>query len=184
MDVLPLLDRAYSETIDVAAKITPEDLDRPTPCTDWDVRALVNHFLYSATRLSEATVGRPGPTPGDDLVGADAPEAVATRLQAALELWRRPGAMEAICSLTIGEFPGSFAAGISLVDTYTHRWDLARAIGGDAELDPELAQAALAVVQGFVTDELRPRIGFNPPVDPGPGASPGDQLVAFLGRQP
>jgi len=31
VDVLPLLERAYSEAIDVAAKLRPEDLDRPTP---------------------------------------------------------------------------------------------------------------------------------------------------------
>jgi uncharacterized protein (TIGR03086 family) len=184
MDVLPLLERAYSEAIDVAAKITPEDLDRPTPCTEWDVRALVNHLLFSATRLSAATAGLPGPTPGEDLVGDDAPEAVATRLQTALELWRRPGAMEAICSLQVGDIPGSVAASISLTDTYTHRWDLARALGGDSDLDPEVAQAALSFAQGFVTDELRAKVGFSPAVDPGPGASSGDQLVAFLGRQP
>jgi len=27
-------------------------------------------------------------------------------------------------------------------------------------------------------------VGFKPAIDPGPDASPGDRLVAFLGRQP
>jgi uncharacterized protein (TIGR03086 family) len=182
VDVLSLLDRAYAETIDVAAKLTPEDLDRPTPCTEWTVRDLINHFLWSATRLSEATVGRPGPAAGEDLVGDDAPRAVAARLRAAQELWHRPGALEATCSLQIGELPGTVAATISLVDTYTHRWDLARAVGGDPELDPELAEACLKFTQGFVTDAVRARVGFNPPVEPPVGASAGQRLVAFLGR--
>jgi uncharacterized protein (TIGR03086 family) len=184
VDVLPLLDRAYAETIDMAAKLTPEDLDRPTPCTEWTVRDLINHFLFTATRLSSATIGEPGADPGEDLVGDDAAQSVAARLQAAQELWHRPGAMEASCSLQVGEMPGAMAATISLVDTYVHRWDLARAIGGDAELDPELAAACLNFTQGFVTDELRAQVGFNPAVEPPAGATPGEQLVAFLGRQP
>jgi uncharacterized protein (TIGR03086 family) len=184
VDVLPLLDRAYAETIAVAAKLTPDDLDRPTPCTEWTVRDLVNHFLLSATRLSEATVGEPGPAAGADLVGDDAPAAVASGLEAARALWHRPGALDAICSLTVGDLPGSVAATISLVDTYTHRWDLARAVGGDTELDPELAEACLSFTQGFVTDELRGQVGFDPAVEPPAGASPGQRLVAFLGRRP
>jgi len=184
VDVLPLLDRAYDETIAVAAKLTPDDLDRPTPCTEWTVRDLVNHFLFSATRLSEATVGKPGPAPGEDLVGDDVPAAVASRLEAARALWHRPGALDAFCSLAVGEVPGSVAAGISLADTYTHRWDLARAIGGDTELDPQLAEACLEFTQGFITDERRAQVGFNPAVEPPAGATPGQRLVAFLGRQP
>jgi uncharacterized protein (TIGR03086 family) len=184
VDVLPLLDRAYSEAIDVAAKTTPDDLERPTPCSEWDVQALVNHFLWSATRLSTAAAGRPGPEPGEDLVAGNPAQSVATRLQTALELWRQPGAMENICSLPIGDLPGVIAANISLLDLYTHRWDLARAVGGDDRLDDELAEAALAFGRGIITEELRARVGFAPPVPVPAGASPGDQLVAFLGRQP
>ena len=181
--MLSLLDRAYAETIDVAAKLTPEDLDRPTPCTEWTVRDLLNHFLWTATRLSEATVGKSGPAAGEDLVGNDAPLAVASRLRAAQELWHRPGALDVMCSLPIGELPGSMAATISLVDTYTHRWDLARAVGGDTELDPELAEACLTFTQAFVTDALRAQVGFHPPVEPPAGATAGQRLVSFLGRR-
>jgi uncharacterized protein (TIGR03086 family) len=184
VDVLPLLERAYSEAIDVAAKTTPEDLGRPTPCSEWDVQALVNHFLWSATRLSSAVAGQPGPEPGVDLVEGDPARSVAIRLEAALDRWRQPGAMEAMCSLPIGEVPGLVAANISLLDLYTHRWDLARAVGGDSRLDDDLAEAALAFGRGMITDEVRARVGFGPPVPVPAGASPGDQLVAFLGRQP
>jgi uncharacterized protein (TIGR03086 family) len=184
MDVLPLLDRAYAEMIEVAAKVMPDDLDRRTPCSEWDVRALLNHALWSSARLSQATVGQSGPTPGEDLVGDNPAASVATRLPAALELWHRPGALESTVSLPIGDLPGIFAASISLVDVYTHRWDLARAVGGDAELDPELAETCLTFARGFISDELRAKVGFGPPIEPAPGASPGDQLVAFLGRQP
>jgi uncharacterized protein (TIGR03086 family) len=184
VDVLPLLDRAYSEAIDVAAKTTSDDLGRPTPCAEWDVQALVNHFLWSATRLSTTAAGKPGPEPGDDLVGGNPAQSVATRLETALALWHQPGAMEAICSLPIGDVPGLIAANISLLDLYTHRWDLARAVGGDSELNDELAEAALAFGRNLITDEIRAKVGFAAPVAVPSGASPGDQLVAFLGRQP
>jgi uncharacterized protein (TIGR03086 family) len=184
MDVLPLLDRAFSEAIEVAAKTSPDDLGRPTPCSEWDVQALVNHFLGSATRLSTTAAGKPGLEPGADLVEGNPAQSVAARLEAALELWRQPGIMEATCSLPIGEVPGLVAANISLVDIYTHRWDLARAVGGDTELNDEVAEAALAFSQAFIGDEVRGKVGFAPPIELGPNASPGDRLVAFLGRQP
>jgi uncharacterized protein (TIGR03086 family) len=184
MDVLPLLERACGETIEVAAKITPDDLSRPTPCPEWDVRGLLDHFLWATTFLSQAAVGQAGPEPGQDMVGAHAPTAVATTLETALDRWRSPGAMEAICHLPIGDFPGSVTVGINLVDLYTHRWDLGRALGGDTKLDDELAEAALTMARMMINDEIRATVGFAQPVPVPAAASPGDQLVAFLGRQP
>lgn len=184
MDVLPLLDRAYRETIEVAAKVQLSDLERPTPCTEWDVRALVNHFLWASERLSGATAGLPGPERGADMIGGDVGKSVETVLERALDRWRSPGALEASCELEIGTVPGQLAATISLVDLYTHRWDLARAVGGDTELDPELAEAALAASRGIVNEDIRSQVGFAPPVPVGPDASPTDRLVAFLGRRP
>jgi uncharacterized protein (TIGR03086 family) len=109
---------------------------------------------------------------------------VARRLEVALDYWQRPGALDATCHLPLGEIPGLFAAHFNLLDIYTHRWDLARAIGQDITMNQELAEAALTFARGVVTDELRAQVGIAAPIDVGPGTSPGDQLVAFMGRHP
>jgi uncharacterized protein (TIGR03086 family) len=193
VDILAMLEQAYSEMIDVAAKVTPDDMERATPCSNWDVRALANHFLWTSAVLSEATTGKPGPdasvlAPGmganSGLVGDDVAGAVPRRLEESLALWHQPGSLEATCDLPIGQIPGLFAAHFNLLDIYVHRWDLARAIGHDPTMNHELAEAALTFAQGVVTDDLRAQVDIAAPVVLAPGASPGDQLVAFMGRHP
>ncbi len=169
---------------------------RPRPShalSRWNIAALANHFLWASGVLSESTTGKPGPdasvlAPGmgasADLVGTDVAGAVPRRLEVALDDWHQPGALDAICHLPLGEIPGLFAAHCNLVDIYAHRWDLARAIGHRAPMNHELAEAALTFAQGVITDNLRAQVGIAAPVVAVPGASPGDQLVAFMGRHP
>jgi uncharacterized protein (TIGR03083 family) len=40
--------RALQGTLAVLTRVRPKDLDGPTPCASWDVRALVNHFVGTA----------------------------------------------------------------------------------------------------------------------------------------
>jgi uncharacterized protein (TIGR03086 family) len=79
--------------------------------------------------------------------------------------------------------PGRVLAGINLLDTATHTWDLATATGQPAELPDDVAAAALEAGRQIVSPELRNgRFGpeHTPPLD----ADATSRLVAFLGRQP
>jgi len=79
--------------------------------------------------------------------------------------------------------PGRALAGINLLDTATHTWDLATATGQDPTLPDDVAVAALEASRMIVSDDIRSgRFGAEVPATP--GASPTDQLVSFLGRQP
>ena len=40
-----ILERAFASTRSVLVNVRPDDLERPTPCASWDVRALVNHIV-------------------------------------------------------------------------------------------------------------------------------------------
>lgn len=64
-----------------------------------------------------------------------------------------------------------------------HGWDVARACGGDLALPSPLAAALLTVVPLVVDDIDRPR-RFADPVDLPPSATPGERLLALLGRDP
>jgi uncharacterized protein (TIGR03086 family) len=100
-----------------------------------------------------------------------------------LAAWRRRG-VDGTVTLPIGpEVPAAAAAGIASLDCLVHGWDLAKATGQDATLDPALAEAALVISRQIVTPEIRPA-AFAPAVEVGAAASPTDRLVAFLGRQP
>ncbi len=79
--------------------------------------------------------------------------------------------------------PGHVVAGINLLDTATHTWDLATATGQPAELPEPVATAALEASEQIVSPEIRTgRFGPEQPVPA--GASPTARLVAFLGRTP
>jgi hypothetical protein len=44
-------------TLAVLTRARPEDLDGPTPCVSWDVRALVNHFVGTARWWAATSYG-------------------------------------------------------------------------------------------------------------------------------
>ena len=188
METLKMLDGAFDATGRVIARVGGHQLDARTPCAEWDVRALINHTTSVVARM-RFTAARAAATPGledEDFVGTN-PAATFQRVAAAtLAAWSEPGALDGSCVLPNGaELPADMAARVNVVDTLVHGWDLATATGQDATIDPALADTALDFCQAFVTDQLRAPDGpFRPAVAPPPGASPTEELVAFLGRQP
>jgi uncharacterized protein (TIGR03086 family) len=63
-----------------------------------------------------------------------------------------------------------------------HAWDLARAIGGVTQLDPELVAAADRYAEQRLGDEGVPGL-IDPPVPVPPGADPQTRLLARFGRR-
>ena len=41
-----LLHKALHMAGNLASQVKPEDMKKPTPCSEWDVEALLNHMLY------------------------------------------------------------------------------------------------------------------------------------------
>ncbi len=74
---------------------------------------------------------------------------------------------------------------MAATEQFTHGWDLARAIGYHADLDPGLATDLLSQARLVITDAYRGPDGqalFGPVVAVPSGAAPADQLAGFLGR--
>jgi uncharacterized protein (TIGR03086 family) len=186
MEMLALLDGAFASTGRIIGSIRPDALGDPTPCSEWDVRALINHTTWVVARFERTAAGQEPSSGGPhDLVGTD-PAAAFDRASAAnLAAWSSPHALEGTRRLPIGEVPAEMAAGVNFIDTLVHGWDLATATGQDPALDPVLAGAALEFSRVAIRDDLRgPGKPFAPIVEVSAGASPTDQMVAFLGRQP
>jgi uncharacterized protein (TIGR03086 family) len=90
--------------------------------------------------------------------------------------------MDRTVHLSFGDFPGREYAMQLFADHLIHAWDLARAIGADERLDPELVDACTA---WFVPMEDAYRgagaIAGRPPVPDGSDAQ--IRLLAMFGRQ-
>lgn len=184
---LETYEKAMQGTARVIRGITPDQYDAPTPCSEWNVRELVNHMVFGNWMFARAASGERVLVDDDDLpdmVGDDPATAFRDSADAAVSAWRRPGATEEVCRLPFADLPGSAAMRIHFKDVVVHTWDLARATGQDEEIDPELASTALEICRAVVNDEMRELGAFGPAVDVAEGAPVHHQLVGFLGRTP
>ena len=56
-DPVTLLEQIYDHTESVLAEIGPDQYELPTPCTEWNVRELVNHVIGSVHFMASAVGG-------------------------------------------------------------------------------------------------------------------------------
>jgi uncharacterized protein (TIGR03086 family) len=155
----------------------------PTPCTEWDVGALVGHVIDAHGQVM-ASIGADstGDSSGDAPV-ADAParwQAATERVRAWLDDPERAGAT--VSGGPFGEQSFESLVGRLLcTDTLFHTWDLARATGQDEHLDPVGVTRAMEFLEPM--DEAIRRPGaFGPKIDPSPGADDQTRLLNFGGR--
>lgn len=177
---------ALNATRRTVAGIRPEQYADPSPNEGWDVRALLNHVVTGNWWAAELGAGRTIAEVGDrldgDVLGDDPLAAYDASAKAAAEVFERPGALDAPCAVSYGPIPGSVYAGHRFLDVLVHGWDLAVATGQDRTIDPELAEACIAVIAPQ-TEVLNSGV-FGQPVEVPEGADAQTRLLGMLGRRP
>ncbi len=172
----------------LVGSIAPDQWHRPTPCTAWDVRALVSHNhgenLWVPSIVGGAAIAEVGDRFDGDLLGDDPAAAFAAAAEAACAAFEEPGALERIVHLSMGDVPGADYAWQRLADLVVHGWDLARGIGADERLDPELVDAVLTWAEPYASLFGQMPEYFAPPVASPPGADPQTRLLQLFGRRP
>jgi len=158
----------------------------PTPCRDWDVRALVHHLVYenrwAVPLLDGQTVEEVGDRFEGELLGEDPKAAWHDSAARAQEAAGAAGAMERTVHLSFGDFPGSEYASQLIVDLTVHAWDLARGIGADDQLDRELVEVCYNAVVPM-EPMLRSSGLFGERIDVGDQADTQSKLLGLLGRR-
>ena len=186
---LTTMRRACEATGRVVEGVRPDQFGLATPCTEWDVRALLNHLLGTLA-LGEALLldaqpavkVAPGEVPDVDLVGHDPAQAYRLGTKALL-VAAGGDALTRSHHTPLGEMPGAVLGGFTTLDILVHGWDLAKATGQDPTLEPSLAEELLGFARETLSESTRgPRIG--PPVAVGADAPATERLVGYLGRQP
>ncbi len=184
MDEIALHDRALDEVARLVAGVRPDQLDRPTPCTDWTVRTLIAHLIDANRRFTHVAEGQPVTRPDrpPDLGAEDYTDSYRESAKALAEAWKVPGRLDQLFRLPFGELPGRAALGMRLVELTGHGWDLARATGQQPEFDQELVAAATRFAQRSLPPGQRSGTPFAPASEAPADASALDHLAAFLGR--
>jgi uncharacterized protein (TIGR03086 family) len=185
MDDIDLLEGVLDKTATLVAGVTPDAYDRPTPCPDYDVRALVNHIngwvrAFAAGANGGTYDGDPGAYESGDDPGAEFRAAADDVVSG----WRTHGT-ERTVGLGGGELPGQMVLHMTIMEYLTHGWDLATATRQPVPYTEEEAEAALERAQATLPPEYRGEgKPFGDVVDV-PGTAPAiDRFVGFLGRDP
>ncbi len=135
--IVELHRRAVTAARTVLDRVTPADLDRPTPCAGWDLRALLEHMTGQdhgfATALratldgtdAELSAFAPGP------LGAAPAATLAAGLDDVTAAFVRAAEVER--TVYLAEFdrrvPAPVLVSMHLVDTLVHGWDVAATLG-------------------------------------------------------
>ncbi|GGK07095.1 hypothetical protein GCM10011583_43490 [Streptomyces camponoticapitis] len=152
----------------------------PTPCADWDVRALLEHLVWENLMWAGLAAGAPPHHARDaDHLGADHVAAFREAAARTLTAFRRPGLPEE----RFGPAPGRRMVEQLLIEMLVHGWDLARATGQPTGFAPEVAAAVLPSVREIYGSLPRTAGGSFAPERPAPEHADGnDRLAAYLGR--
>jgi uncharacterized protein (TIGR03086 family) len=135
--------------------------------------------LHAAIADSGADVGPSGhPRPAHDPV-----ERLRRQVAMMLRACAVAGNAERRVAIWDRELTASMVAVTGAIEITVHGWDISVACGARRPVPPGLSAVLLPIAPLLITPGTRPGLFADPVQLPGL-ASAGDQLVAFLGRQP
>lgn len=183
---------AVRASIAVVDRVQAADLDRPTPCSDWNLLDLLTHMTAQHRGFAASAAGN-----GADLavwrnrpLGPDPVAEYRKAAEEVLAVFAEDGVLEREFAVPEvvkdAAFPAELAISMHTVDYLVHAWDVARAIDveSDADLDAVRATAQLVAMVPDGPERLAPGASFRPAVTIGPDAGEFEKMLAALGRDP
>jgi uncharacterized protein (TIGR03086 family) len=183
-DLRPAVHAAQLWVADLLDAVEPDQLSGRTPCTDFDVEALVKHLFGVAGRLAAMGAGRPAESvpPSVAALPTDVVAGYRDRVEQGRAAWADPASLGRLVEAPFGRVPGAVVLGVYLAENLTHGWDLATATGQHPEADPALVAPAYATMRRVLPPEGREGFPFDPPVEPAADAGPTERLANWSGR--
>jgi len=184
-DLVRLFNRSIGRVIDRVDQVGAGQWSSPTPCSEWDVRTLVNHLTYEQLWAPHLVAGETIAEVGDrydgDVLGDDPPAAARTAAHGSAAAFAAAD-LDAIVHLSFGDVPCRDYLNQMLTDAEVHGWDLAVATGQDPALDGEVVALLLPTL--VEQEELIRASGvFGEAVTVSEDADDATRLLALLGRQ-
>jgi uncharacterized protein (TIGR03086 family) len=171
----------------VAGAANTKTLEQTTPCTDWDLRTLLNHMIlwtsYSAERRAH------GESVAEELMSKDFTaepgyaQAYQAQIAKAVDAWSEPEAWAGDRNVMGSATPAADIAAMLIAEMVLHGWDIAQATGQDYRCDEGVAQAVLETVRAQ-GELFRQYQGFAAIVSVPEDATAFDRALALSGRDP
>ena len=175
---IDLYSAAIKGTRQIIGGVQSSQLGDSTPCSEWNVQALMDHLIGGTGMIWGSLAGAAPETPQGNSPGAAFDAGTAKVLDAA----KAPGALEKTVPSPLGDMPGGQLLGAFFMDTLIHGWDLATATGQSTEMPADLAETCFAMF-GPMADEIRKSGAFGPRVEVADDASTQVKLLGALGRK-
>ena len=182
-----LMAAAAAETARAVNGVRRDRLNIATPCTDWDLRTLLNHTIlwtsYSAERRAH------GESVAEELMNRDFTadpgfaEDYQAQVERAVRAWSDPNAWEGDRSVMGSATPAADIGAMLIMEMVLHGWDIARATGQEYRADDALAEALLETIRSQA-ELFRQYQGFAAAVQVPDGAATFDRALALSGRDP
>jgi uncharacterized protein (TIGR03086 family) len=171
----------------VVGAANAENLDQKTPCTDWDLRTLLNHTIlwtsYSAERRAH------GESVAEELMSKDFTaepgyaQAYQAQIAKAVQAWSSPEAWAGDRNVMGSATPAADIAAMLIAEMVLHGWDIAKATGQDYHCDDAVAANVLGTVEAQ-GELFRQYQGFAAIVPVPDDATALDRALALSGRDP
>ncbi|MFF3291502.1 TIGR03086 family metal-binding protein [Streptomyces sp. NPDC003023] len=178
--------RAAAQFTGLLKTVTAEDLDRATPCAEFDVRQLLSHVVGATRRFAVIGEGGDGMavrTQTDGVADDGWNSAYEDIQRRATTAWADDAKLAGEYTAPWGRVPGAAVVGGYVMETLTHTWDLSQALGHPLPLDEELAIAVLPMARQALPEDRRGEgVPFAAVREAPADADAYGRLAAWLGR--
>ncbi|MEU5956187.1 TIGR03086 family metal-binding protein [Streptomyces sp. NPDC047525] len=189
-DLIALDRTAVQESLRVLRAARDGDWERPSPCAGWTLRDLVAHMTAQHHGFAAAARGS-----GADRTywieqdpGRDPFKVYDESVRHVLAAFAEEGVVERGFTLPEigGTFTGRIAVGFHFLDYMVHSWDVATTLDVAIDLPLPVVEAALDIARRVPKDPERrgPGAAFAPALPTPEDASPLEEMLALLGREP
>ena len=179
---IEIYEAAVKQARKTIAAVKPSQLSQPTPCAYWTVQGLVAHMVQAPVAFAEFLEKGTPPVPGVQARDASA-QAFDAATAKALAAAKAPGALAKKATTPAGEMTAGQFMMLVASDLCVHTWDLAKATGQDAKLDPKMVETSYAVFSP-IAQFARQAGAFGPEVKVAASAGGQDKLLGVTGRRP
>ncbi|SFR22882.1 TIGR03086 family protein [Lentzea waywayandensis] len=190
-DLLALHHTAVRTSVEIVSQVSADDWGKPTPCSEWTVADLLAHMTVQHHGFAAAARGEGGNLAVWEVrpLGARPVAGYAEAAEDVLAAFAEPEVPQREFDLPefgpAARFPAMQAVSFHLIDYVVHGWDVARSLGLDYRLAPELAEPALRIALAVPDGEsrLKPGAPFGPALA-ADDEDPLSRVLTALGRSP
>lgn len=159
----------------------------PSPCDGWSARQVAGHAIAVVSNVAaRGGVGEQVDVfaAADTFLGDDPAATARAVRQRYLSAVDSEGALQRTIQSSLGAMTLDHFMSLMLADTLVHTWDVARALGVDDRLDPDLVDVVHASLIERDGEAMRAPGRYDSARAAADSANPQDRLISFTGRDP